>query len=95
MPTLQRLESATPDPTVGGVLVTFEQANGEPKVKVCSWSSRVPVDVPATARAMAERLIDWAMRESPDALRDTNWVSLTSGLCLHVAEWNRALGPGI
>lgn len=95
MPSLHRLESTDNDPSIGGVLVSWDAPGEDPVVKVCSWRSAKRVDVAQTARAIVEQLIDWAARAGHPALDGTNWVSLTSGVCKHVADWNSGVaGPG-
>jgi len=94
MASLHRLESVTPDRTVGGVLITWDDDPNDVVRKVCSWRSGEPVDVPQTARKLVEGVIEElrAMGRM-DLIEWTNWVSLTAGICTLVAGWNDGL-PG-
>jgi hypothetical protein len=83
MPTIHRLEAD--DPSIGGVLVTFDDEDHTSKV--ASWSSRDEVDVEQTSRQVVEGLIE-ALRDQSDLLNSTNWVSVTACVCKHVSDGN-------
>ena len=83
MPTIHRLEAD--DPKHGGVLVTFDDKDHT--MKVGSWVSSNVVDVEQVARKVVEGLIE-SVRDKPDLLNSTNWVSMTAGVCKHVTDWN-------
>lgn len=91
MTTIHRLESATNDPTHGGVLVTFDCGI----VKSVVWKSSIAVDVRELAKKCTEDLIDSLLKAHDDkseiALRETNWVSMVAGIAKHVSDFNQSV----
>lgn len=90
MPSIHLLEDPQ-DLDVGGVLVTWDDP-GLPKVrKDARWRLGGPVLVEGTARRVVEGLIEGLRRDGLDVLiSNTNWVSLTAGVCHMLTVWNAA-----
>ena len=83
MPTIHRLEAD--DPSIGGVLVTWDDEDHTSKV--ASWTSAGLIDIEQTTRQVVEGFIE-ALRDRVDLLNSTNWVSMAAGVAKHVRDWD-------